>query len=379
MAARKFWQSLISLGGRRKRAAGSNYTFTPACRIYLRANGAWVFPMNVRGGSAGGMGVMVGPAEMVQNDMPERALGEAVLAAISRSHFEEWDYKSPLPDSTMAPQSAGFKSYGDLERGARLLKVYCTGDRFTISAWGASKSGGYEPIPGGEQTCQNDPLLIGKAIKDLSTRCVARTAKATGKGAENVNLPPEPNAGSEDVPVSFGYKISWIAVRTSNGQDVARSIGLKDVKSCSWKQGIDQAYARSGTFITPTIEEWTIAVGTHPEVGQATFLPYMERLSHEFGEAFYFGTHRIVGYQAWGHAKEGRIVRAFGYLGEKGEFLIDVGDRIQEEIERGTGIEDIDSAPDDDTVLDLAGNWVLDPREIDLHTTAIGPGLFGIS
>jgi len=183
MADRKFWQSLISLGGRRKRATVSNYTFTPACSIYLRANGAWVFPTNVRGGSGGGIGVMVGPAEMVQNEMPERALGEAVLAAVSRSHFEEWDFKSPLPDSK-APQSAGFKSYGDLERGARLLKVYRTGDQFTISAWGASKNGGYEPIPGGEQTCQNDPLFIGKAIKDLSTRCVARAAKAKEKGAE---------------------------------------------------------------------------------------------------------------------------------------------------------------------------------------------------
>ena len=228
MADRKFWQSLISFGGRRKSATAGKYTFNPACSVYLRETGAWVFPMNVRGGSGGGVGVMVGPAETIQNEFTERALGEAVLAAISRSRFEQWDYKSPVPESK-AHQSAGFKSYGDLERGARLLKVYRTGDQFTISAWGASKGGRYEPIPGGELTCQNDPLLIGNAIKDLSTRCVARVAKAKGKSAENANPPPEPNSGSEDVPVPFGYKICWIAVRSSNGSHVAQSIGLKDV------------------------------------------------------------------------------------------------------------------------------------------------------
>jgi hypothetical protein len=308
--------------------------------------------------------------------MPERALGEAVIAAISRSRFEEWDYKTPMPDPK-APQSAGFKSYGDLERGARLLKISGTGEQFAVSAWGASKNGGYDPIPGAEQNCPNDATIVGKAIKDLSTRCVPRMAKAKKNEAENANPPREPNSDSDDVPVPFGYKISWIAVRSSNGETVAKSLGLKDLNICSWKQGIEQAYARKGTFITPVVEEWTIAIGMHPEAGQANFLAYLETLSKEFGEAFYFGTHRVVGYQAWGRAKEGKAVRAFGYLGERGEFLIDVGDRTPEEIELRIGIKDHDSAPDEETVLDLAGMWVLDPREIDLHTKATGPGLIG--
>jgi hypothetical protein len=376
MTGRKFWQSLISLVRLRKSANAKRYTFIPSCHVYLRENGVWVFPMNVRGGSGGGIGVMVGPADMVKNEMPDQALGEAVIATISRSRFEAWDFKTPLPDSK-APESAGFKGYGDLERGARLLRVSRKGDQFTISAWNASKNGGYGPIPGAEKTCQNDPSTIGKAIRDLSERCVVRTIKTRKRDANEVNRPQEPNSDADDAPEPFGYKISWIVVTSSDGRAVAKSLGLRDVRHCSWKEGVELAYAGKSTFVTPTVEGWTIALGPHPEAGQASFLPRLEDLSREFGEAFYFGTHRIVGYQAWGRAKQGKIVRAFGYLGERGQFLINVGDRTPEEIELGTGVEDVNCEPDEETVLNLAGMWVLDPREIDLHTSATGPGLIG--
>jgi hypothetical protein len=103
----------------------------------------------------------------------------------------------------------------------------------------------------------------------------------------------------------------------------------------------------------------------------------LENLSKQFAEAFYFGTHRIVGYHAWASAEKGKIRRAFGYLGERGEFLVNVGDRTPEEIEIGTGVADTDTAPDEESVLGLAASWVLDPREIDLYTEATGPGWLG--
>jgi hypothetical protein len=64
-------------------------------------------------------------------------------------------------------------------------------------------------------------------------------------------------------------------------------------------------------------------------------------------------------------------------VGEKGEFPINMGERTPEEIELGTGVKDLNSPPDEQTVLDLAGKWVLNPGEIDLHTEAMGPGSFG--
>ena len=86
MFDRKSWQSLITFGLLKSRAARE---FVPACRVYLRPGGIWVFPQNTRG-SGGGIGVTVGPAEAIGHDATEQALGEAVIAAISRSRFEPW-------------------------------------------------------------------------------------------------------------------------------------------------------------------------------------------------------------------------------------------------------------------------------------------------
>jgi hypothetical protein len=57
--------------------------------------------------------------------------------------------------------------------------------------------------------------------------------------------------------------------------------------------------------------------------------------------------------------------------------LLNIGERTPEEVEIGTGLEDPDNAPDEETVLELASRWVMDPRELDQHTEARGPGLIG--
>jgi hypothetical protein len=374
MAERTFWQSLISFAGLRESWAKTKFVFIPSCCAYLPHNGTWIFPTNVRGDS--GIGVMVGPAEKVESDATDTALGEGILAAISRSRFEKWGFKSPLPDSK-APQSAGFKSYDDLERGAALLSVFRTAEGCKVAAWGSSRTGGFEPVAGAEQSCACDASQIGKSIKELSKFCVPRGGKSKNKPPGVANRPPATNSGSDDVPIPFGYKMSWVAVPSSDGRSVAEFFKLKQIGSCSWKNGIKRAYNCEGIFVGPAVDRWVLALGSHPAADRDTFLPYLENLSKEFGEAFYFGTHRIVGYQAWGRAEKGKVRRAFGYLGERGEFLLNVGERTPEEIEIGAGVEDLDGAPNEETVLELAGMWVLDPREIDLHMEATGPGWFG--
>jgi hypothetical protein len=211
MADRKFWQSLISLTGRGGPPDAAKHTFTPSCSVYIRLDATWIFPMN----GAGGLSVMVGPCERVDNNASAAVLGEAVVAALSRSRFEEWNARTTSPGGNAA-QSAGFKSYGDLERGAALLCVRATGEGVNVAARGASKKGGYEAgyeaIPGAEQTCLMDSPLIGRAIKDLSEFCVARRPK-TRKTAAGVASPVPPSDSSpDDVPVPFGYKMCWVAV-----------------------------------------------------------------------------------------------------------------------------------------------------------------------
>jgi hypothetical protein len=248
----------------------------------------------------------------------------------------------------------------------------------TLTAQAAAKGGRYQAISGAERTCSMHPAEIGRAVRELSQFCVPRGGTTKGlHGNAGVAQPP---AGSnpDDVPVPFGYKSAWVALRCSESHAVANALKLEQVAACSWTNGIKNAYDLKGVFVAPAIAGWTLCVGSHPDAEQSAFVPYMEALSAQFGEAFYFSTHRFVGYHAWARAANGIVSRAFAYLGERGEFLIDTGNRTPEEIELETGVADLDLSPDEETVLELAGKWVLDPREIDLHTQAAGPGLFGI-
>src|SRR5581483_9955152 len=181
----------------------------------------------------------------------------------------------------------------------------------------------------------------------------------------------------DDLPISFGYKSAWIAVPSQDRRAFAESLNLKGIERCSWSDGLLKAYNLEGVFVTPPVLGWTMAVGAHPEAGQDSFLGLLELVSRRFRQAFYFGTHRIVEYQAWAIAKEGKIHRAFAWLGETGEFLLNISERTPEEIDLDTGLEDPESAPDEETVLDLASRWVLDPRTLEQHTEARGPGWFG--
>jgi hypothetical protein len=196
-------------------------------------------------------------------------------------------------------------------------------------------------------------------------------------GASVGSIVPPHLSDSNDLPRSFGYKTAWIAVPSQEGRTVAEWLGVESIEHCSWSSGIEKAYYLRGVFITPPILGWTMAVGALPEAGQDRFLPFMEWVSKKFHQAFYFGTHRIVEYQAWAIAEDGRIRRAFAWLGERGEFLLNIGDRTPEEVDLNTGLVDFECAPDEETVLELASRWVLDPRELEEHTEARGPGWFG--
>jgi hypothetical protein len=357
-----------------KKTSAKDYKFFPSCSVYVRTDGTWVFPQNEIGPGSGSE--MVGPAEKMEVGADANALGAAVMVVLGRSKLREWDGKTPRIDPK-APQSAGFKSYGDLEKGAALLQVRRNGDQAVVGAWAATKDGGYEPVAGTERTCQVNAAAIGSAILELVPVCVRREKKVPAR-AGGKNRVSTAKSKSGDAPVSFGYKASWIAVPAGDAAAIADAMGLTNVQRCSWNDGIARGCNHEGVFITPAIGKWMLSVGSHGDISHKTFAPYLTMLSERFGEAYYFGTHRVVGYQAWAKAVKGKIVRAFGYLGERGEFLINVGERTAEEIEIDAGLEDEEAPPDEETVLDLASKWVLDPRELDAYEGAEGPGWFGV-
>jgi hypothetical protein len=179
-----------------------------------------------------------------------------------------------------------------------------------------------------------------------------------------------------DPPQSFGYKTSWVAVPKCEPLLLAHGLGMTKTAATSWLVGMERAYDLQGVFIPPAIGAWTIAVGAIPSIDESAWQPMMESLGRAFGSAFYFGTHRVVGYQAWGRAQRAGVVRAFGYLGESGEYLCNVGPRTAEEIGLDLGAPDDDRSPDEEDVLNLAAKWVFDPRTLEEMGGIDGPGIF---
>lgn len=124
----------------------------------------------------------------------------------------------------------------------------------------------------------------------------------------------------QDKPIDFGYKIVWIAVKTNNKSELSKIIGLKNVKPSNWTRGIENAYDKS-VFITPQIGEWTLAVGMGLPFGDnqesiEKLEEILNKLSSVFGEAHFFGTHRVVEYHNWMKSVNGKMERIYSYIGE---------------------------------------------------------------
>jgi hypothetical protein len=165
-------------------------------------------------------------------------------------------------------------------------------------------------------------------------------------------------------------------VRSGEPGAVVRVLPLISPRPCSWAEGIRRAYDLQGVFATPALDGWTLAVGSLPEAGGIALEEILLNLSRAFGEACYFGTHRVVEYQAWARARAGTLERAFAYLGERGEFLVNLGARTADELELKSGIANLDDALDEEVVLSLATRWTLDPRQLEDRTDGRGPGCF---
>ncbi|SHN36347.1 hypothetical protein [Chitinophaga sp. CF418] len=198
-----------------------------------------------------------------------------------------------------------------------------------------------------------------------------------------------------DSAVSFGYKCVWFAVRTDNKNRLAEVFALKDIFDCNWKIGIDRAY-NDAVFITPTIDNWTLAVGwglpyDDGENGIEKVKDALQTLSKEFGEAQFFCTHRVSEYHCWMKAANGDIVRIYNFLGEAGgntrvegkptefEQTLKLANTLSDEAKDPKYFDDKDLIwPDEDLVMQIAGHWSIDPTQLEFRQDIMpGLGLLG--
>jgi hypothetical protein len=184
---------------------------------------------------------------------------------------------------------------------------------------------------------------------------------------------------AKDQPVPFGSEIAWLAVDTADTATVATILDLRGAREATWEEGIEAAY-RSSVFVTPPVGDWTLAASTAlfpPNRVDEFVKPLLERLSRQFGDAQYFCTHRDVGLHIWARAHNGRLVRGYGSLGQKGLTLWDEGSPTKEErdlgfrflgrqspaVEQGQNKEVM--LPGEEDVMLLASYWSIDPTTLD--------------
>jgi hypothetical protein len=164
-------------------------------------------------------------------------------------------------------------------------------------------------------------------------------------------------------------------VSTSDLAGIAQLIGLRKKQTANWQAGIEAAYA-DDVFISPPVDGWAFIVSTSLAAMEAKLLPtnvgrFLERLSSEFGTAYFFATHRIVELHVWAKGSNGRIERGYGYLGETGEVIWDEGEATTEEINLRSDINE-------EAVMQVARGWAIAP--VDLEEASVDPsvGILGV-
>lgn len=156
-------------------------------------------------------------------------------------------------------------------------------------------------------------LLLGVVQRRWGAAFGRPSAPSLSPESEEIPISAEP-----DLPLGFGRKNSWIAVRADGPEAVAEALGLSGVEPCNWRSGLRAGYAYGGdyVFVTPPVDGWVLAVGGGlPEISDpaavAAYRETMSELSKRFGAAWIFATHRVSSYTAWACYEEGSERRLF--------------------------------------------------------------------
>lgn len=183
-------------------------------------------------------------------------------------------------------------------------------------------------------------------------------------------------------PVAFGYKMAWLAIRTDDPMSVVDALSLEAVEACPWPQAVEAVYSHDAmadrpAFVTPPLDGWTLVAGPglFDEVSDAEperLAAYVSETARRSGtEVQLFATHRVVEGHAWARADPDGLRRAFYYLGEIGEELVDEGEPTPIE-----GSRDL-NPPDEEAVMAVAGSWSVDPTRIEKEHPDPGDGWLG--
>jgi hypothetical protein len=120
------------------------------------------------------------------------------------------------------------------------------------------------------------------------------------------NVSPEVHLQQDpDLPQGFGYKTCWLAIHTHDVEAVVKHLHLTNIRKANWHTGLQAAYSsQHDVFVSPSVQGWIFVVGcAFPDIGHGSspceFTRFLQHIGAHFEDVQYFGTHRVVEYQAW--------------------------------------------------------------------------------
>jgi hypothetical protein len=173
--------------------------------------------------------------------------------------------------------------------------------------------------------------------------------------------------------VGFGPKQAWLAVREGKDTAVSAALGLRDLGTVSWRNGIDLAYLTDDRLLlTPPLPgagdtRWLLVTGRW--LLRAAPAVDVAELSATLGtEVQFFATYRVSELHRWQRAVDGALMRAFEYVGETGEVTDWRGEPDDAEVALGLPAvldDEADILVSEDDVMRLARAWSVDPTALD--------------
>jgi hypothetical protein len=172
--------------------------------------------------------------------------------------------------------------------------------------------------------------------------------------------------------VGFGPKQAWLAVREGEEAAVCAALGLRDLGTASWRDGIDLAYLTDDRLVlTPPLPgasdaRWLLVTGRW--LLRAVLAVDVAELSATLGtEVQFFATYRVSELHRWQRAVDGVLMRAFEYVGETGEITEWRGE--PDDAEAAIGLpavldDEVDILVSEEDVMRLASAWSVDPSAL---------------
>ena len=172
-----------------------------------------------------------------------------------------------------------------------------------------------------------------------------------------------------DFPYPFGYRVGWYVIKNETPQSVIEKLKLKIISESNWDDGINYAYnSEDSIFVSPPVDGCILVINIHADNAHDN----VKNHALLFKDFQYFGTHRVVEYHAWAKFLDGKILRAYSYVGDHNEITWCEGDITTEELSLGfdkfpSSIDEIlsddfdyDNLPTEEDVLAIAKLWSID-------------------